>query len=58
MPTTQVTTVHTSFGAFDTWGCSDPESRPVRIVTIIYFLSYTLLSAYVILSLFIFFGRS
>ena len=53
VPSNAVTSVQTQYGEFNTWGCNDPESKPERLITIIYFVSYTVLTAFVILNLFI-----
>ena len=53
VPSREVTSVQTKYGDFTTWGCNDPGSKPERLVTIIYFVSYTVLTAFVILNLFI-----
>ena len=43
--------LRTAYGTFRMWDCTDPAPRPVE--STLYFASYTLLCAWIILSLFI-----
>ena len=45
--------MQTLYGEFHTWGCFAPESKPGPLVPVIFFVSYTVLTSFVILSLFV-----
>ena len=53
VPTTERIGVETEYGYFETWGCDRPDRRAPVGVTVAFFVVYTVLTAFVILSLFI-----